>query len=43
MQLQLEDVENGDLVNTDSDDQESDQVVKEVVAKWDYQRNNYFL
>lgn len=32
-QLQLEDVENGDLINTDSDDQETDQVVREIVAK----------
>ncbi|WCE96639.1 hypothetical protein [Limosilactobacillus fermentum] len=42
-QLQLEDVEDGDLVNTDSDDQGTDQVVREIVAKWDYQRNNYFV
>lgn len=42
-QLQLEDVENGDLINTDSDDQGSDQVVREIVAKWDYQRKNYFI
>lgn len=42
-QLQLEDVENGDLINTDSDDQKVDQVVREIVAKWDYQRNNYFV
>ncbi|KAF0333455.1 protein rep [Pediococcus acidilactici] len=39
-QLQLEDVENGDLINTDSGDQETDQVVREIVAKWDYQRKN---
>lgn len=42
-QLQLEDVENGDLINTDSDDKQAEQVVREVVAKWDYQRKNYFL
>ena len=42
-QLQLEDVEDGDLVNTDSDDQQTDQVVREIVAKWDYQRKNYFI
>lgn len=42
-QLQLEDIENGDLINTDSDDQKVDQVVREIVAKWDYQRKNYFL
>ncbi len=28
-QLQLEDVENGDLINTDSDDQKVDQVVRD--------------
>lgn len=42
-QLQLEDVENGDLINTDSDDQKTDRVVREIVAKWDYQRKNYFI
>lgn len=42
-QLQLEDVENGDLINTDSDDQNTDRVVREIVAKWDYQRKNYFI
>ncbi|MCG0721816.1 replication protein [Lactiplantibacillus plantarum] len=42
-QLQLEDVENGDLINTDSDDQQVDQAVCEIVAKWDYQRKNYFI
>ena len=42
-QLQLEDVENGDLINTDSDDQKVDQVVREIVAKWDYQCKNYFV
>ncbi|KLD55035.1 hypothetical protein Q3V38_08190 [Limosilactobacillus fermentum] len=42
-QLQLEDVENGDLINTDSDDQQVEKVVREIVAKWDYQHKNYFL
>ncbi|MGJ3748072.1 hypothetical protein ACLOBP_03250 [Limosilactobacillus fermentum] len=42
-QLQLKDIENGDLINTDSDDQKVDQVVREIVAKWDYQRKNYFI
>ena len=42
-QLQLEDVEDGELVNTDSDDQQTDQVVMEIVDKWDYQRKNYFI
>ncbi len=42
-QLQLEDVENGDLINTDSDDQQVDQTVCEIVAKWDYDRKNYFV
>ena len=42
-QLQLEDVENGDLINTDSDDQKVDRVVREIVAKWDYLRKNYFI
>lgn len=32
-----------DVINTDSGDQETDQVVREIVAKWDYQRKNYFV
>lgn len=32
-QLQLEDVENGDLINIDSDDRQVEQVVREIVAK----------
>lgn len=42
-QLQLEDVENGDLINIDGDDRQVEQVVREIVAKWDYQRKNYFI
>lgn len=42
-QLQLEDIESGDLVNTDSDEQQVCQVAREIVAKWDYQRKNYFI
>lgn len=41
--LQLEDAENGDLVNTDSDDEKIGEVVREVVAKWSAQRQNYFV
>lgn len=32
-----------DVINADSGDQETDQVVRDIVAKWDYQRKNYFV
>ncbi|WP_282803291.1 protein rep [Secundilactobacillus kimchicus] len=42
-QLQLDDAENGDLISTGNVDEQIDQVVREVVAKWDYERRNYFI
>lgn len=42
-QLQLEDVENSNLINTDSDDQRVNQAVREIAAKRGYQRKNYFV
>ena len=41
-QLQLEEVEDN-LINTDGNDEDIDEVVANVVAKWDYQRQNYFI
>lgn len=41
-QLQLEDVD-AHLINVDDDKVKIDEVVREVVAKWDYQRKNYFV
>ena len=41
-QLQLEDVDDH-LINVDDDKVKIDEVVREVVAKWDYQRKNYFV
>ncbi|MDN3207823.1 hypothetical protein [Pediococcus pentosaceus] len=31
-----------DVINADSGDQETDQVVRDIVAKWDYQRKKLF-
>nr|WP_282802570.1 protein rep [Secundilactobacillus kimchicus] len=42
-QLQLDDAENGDLINTGNVDEQIDQIVREVVAKWNYERCNYFI
>ena len=42
-ELQLEDAENGDLVNTDNGDDETGEVVREVIAKWNAQRQNYYV
>lgn len=40
--LQLDDVENGDLIHTNSENEKLPEVVKVAVAKFDYQRMNYF-
>lgn len=42
-QLQLEDAENGDLIDIDGDDQKINQGVREIIAKWNYDRKNYFI
>ncbi|NLS63408.1 protein rep, partial [Lactiplantibacillus plantarum] len=41
-QLQLEDVD-AHLINVDDDKVKIDEVVREVVAKWDYNKQNYFI
>ena len=41
-ELQLEDIEEGDLINVQEDD-ESTSSVKEVIAKWNWERKNYFI
>ncbi|WP_329504114.1 protein rep [Pediococcus pentosaceus] len=43
--LQLEDVENGDLIHVGDEDYTKDELesAEEVVAKWDYNKQNYFI
>lgn len=41
-ELQLEDIEEGDLISVQEDD-ENISSVKEVIAKWNWERKNYFL
>ncbi|KRL42511.1 Plasmid rolling circle replication initiator protein REP and truncated derivatives [Paucidesulfovibrio gracilis DSM 16080] len=43
--LQLEDVENGDLVHVGDEDYTKEQMeaAEEVVAKWDFNKQNYFI
>lgn len=41
-QLQLEDVDDH-LINVEDDKVKIDEVVREVVAKWDYNKQNYFI
>ena len=41
-ELQLEDIEEGDLI-TVQEDEESTSSVKEVIAKWNWERKNYYL
>ena len=41
----LEDVENGDLVHVGDEDYTKEQMeaAEEVVAKWDFKKQNYFM
>lgn len=41
-ELQLDDIEDGDLINVD-DDQEESTLGKEIVAQWNWERKNYFI
>jgi hypothetical protein len=41
--LQLEDVESGDLINTDSKEDEEFNTGQIIVARWNWQRKNYFI
>lgn len=42
-QLQLDDADNGNLIRVGDEDEKIGEVVREVVAKWDYERRNYFI
>lgn len=41
-ELQLDDIEDGDLINID-DEQEESTLGKEIVAQWNWERKNYFI
>jgi len=41
--LQLEDADSGDLIDTDNPDEEIGDAVREVVAEWDSLAGNYFV
>lgn len=41
-ELQLEDIEEGDLISVEEDD-ENTSSVKEVIAKWNWERKNYYF
>jgi len=43
--LKLEDVENGDLIHVGDEDYTKEQMeaAEEVVAKWDFKKQNYFI
>jgi len=42
-ELKLDDIENGDLVNTSDEDKTETSKADEVVAYWNYARANYFI
>ena len=43
--LQLEDVENGDLIHVGDEDYTKDELesAEGIVAKWDFNKQNYFI
>lgn len=43
--LQLEDVENGNLIHVGDEDYTKDELesAEEIVAKWDFNKQNYFI
>lgn len=41
-QLELDDVENGDLINVSSENDNSTEG-KQIIAQWDFRRQNYFI
>lgn len=42
-ELNLDDVEDGDLIHTDDDEQKSSEEAFSIVAVWNWERRNYFL
>ena len=42
-ELQLEDVESGDLIKTDSEEDKEPTTGQVIIARWNWQRQNYYL
>ena len=42
-ELELDDLENGNLVQTRDDDIENRSVGREIVAVWNWERKNYYI
>jgi len=42
-ELKLKDVEEAELITTDSTEDEEETIAKEIVARWNWQRKNYYL
>ena len=42
-ELQLEDIENGNLIDTDSNEEEKLNTGQIIIARWNWQRQNYFV
>ena len=42
-ELQLEDVENGNLIDTDSTEEEKLNTGQIIIARWNWERQNYFV
>lgn len=41
--LQLDDAENGDLIDTDSPDDDAELGTEVVIARWDWKRRDYYI
>ena len=42
-ELQLEDIENGNLIDTDSNEEEKLSTGQIIIARWNWERKNYYL
>lgn len=42
-ELNLDDVEDGDLIHTDNDEKKADEDAFSIIAKWNWERKNYYV
>ncbi|KKB33844.1 hypothetical protein QY97_02993 [Bacillus thermotolerans] len=42
-ELNLDDVEDGDLIHTDDDEEKASEDAFSIVAVWNWKRKNYFI
>lgn len=42
-ELNLDDVEDGDLIHVDNEDENTDEKAYSIIAYWNWERQNYFI